>query len=95
MCVRVQVCASSLLQFAVMSAIIGTVANVASLAIGIGTNPITLAGLLPLFAIGLTYMRYKSFDPESYPIDAQHVSSFFFANRTRAEFFLWLDISRI
>ncbi|XP_031330245.1 glucose dehydrogenase [FAD, quinone] [Photinus pyralis] len=56
-----------------MAAIVGTIAHIAGLATSIGGNPLTLVGLLPVVAIGLTYMRYTSVDPESHPIDARYV----------------------
>lgn len=59
-----------------MSSIIASLAQVANFAVGIGGNPLAIAGLLPLFAIGLTYMRYSSFDPESHPADAKRVSNY-------------------
>lgn len=58
-----------------MSAIIATVAQMANVAIGLGGSPLAIAGLLPVFAIALTYMRYARIDPESHPINVRRVSS--------------------
>ncbi|KAF5272032.1 hypothetical protein FQR65_LT05013 [Abscondita terminalis] len=53
-------------QWSTMSGVIATVA-------GLAASPFTLAGILPIMAIGLTYMRYSSVDPESHPIDTKRV----------------------
>lgn len=60
-----------------MSALLAGVGQVVTFAVGIGGSPLTIVGLLPLFAIGLTYMRYSSIDPESHPIEVKRVSTFF------------------
>lgn len=39
------------------------------------SSPVTtILGIVPLFAMGLTYFRYNSVDPESHPLDVQNVS---------------------
>ncbi|CAH1163187.1 unnamed protein product [Phaedon cochleariae] len=53
-----------------MLAAIGQVAN---FAVGVAVNPLTFLGLVPVFAAGLTFMRYISFDPEAHPININHV----------------------
>lgn len=37
-------------------------------------SPITVLGLIPLLALGITYFRYQQFDPESYITDVNTVS---------------------
>lgn len=37
-------------------------------------SPITVLGLIPLLALGITYFRYQQFDPESYIADVNTVS---------------------
>lgn len=44
--------------------------SIATLAAG----PVTMLGLIPLLAIGMSYYRYQSVDPEGRPIDATKVS---------------------
>ncbi|KAF5286202.1 hypothetical protein FQA39_LY16372 [Lamprigera yunnana] len=56
-----------------MSGIIATITQVVSTAATIGGNPMTLASLVPIFAIALSYMRYSSVDPESHPTDAKQL----------------------
>ncbi|XP_018569543.1 glucose dehydrogenase [FAD, quinone] [Anoplophora glabripennis] len=53
-----------------MLAAIGQVAN---LAVGLTANPLTIIGLVPIFAAGLAYMRYLSVDPETHPTNVRHV----------------------
>lgn len=38
-------------------------------------SPITVLGLVPLLALGITYFRYQQFDPESYVSDINAVST--------------------
>lgn len=38
-------------------------------------SPITVLGLIPLLALGITYFRYQQFDPESYVTDINSVST--------------------
>lgn len=40
-------------------------------------SPITVLGLIPLLALGITYFRYQQFDPESYITDANTVSTLY------------------
>ena len=40
---------------------------------GLSQAPATLVTLLPLLAVGITYFRYQSVDPESPPVDAVNV----------------------
>lgn len=37
-------------------------------------SPITVLGLIPLLALGITYFRYQQYDPESYITDINTVS---------------------
>lgn len=37
-------------------------------------SPITVLGLIPLLALGITYFRYQQFDPESYITEVNAVS---------------------
>lgn len=39
-------------------------------------SPITVLGLIPLLALGITYFRYQQYDPESYITDINAVSTF-------------------
>lgn len=55
-----------------MLAALGQVAN---FAVGLGSSPLTVIGLVPIFAAGLAFMRYVSIDPESHPIDIRYVST--------------------
>lgn len=55
-----------------MLAAIGQVAN---FAVGLTANPLTIIGLVPIFAAGLAYMRYLSVDPEAHPTNIRHVST--------------------
>lgn len=48
--------------------------QVAHIAVGIGSNPLTIIGLVPIFAAGLAFMRYISVDPESHPVNVRYVS---------------------
>lgn len=48
--------------------------QVAHFAVGLGTSPLTLIGLVPIFAAGLAFMRYLSIDPESHPTNIRYVS---------------------
>lgn len=57
-----------------MATILATIASMASAA----TNPLTIAGLVPVFAAGLAFLRYISVDPESHPIDVRRVRIKFF-----------------
>lgn len=41
-------------------------------------SPITVLGLIPLLALGITYFRYQQFDPESYITDVNAVSMIMF-----------------
>ena len=38
-------------------------------------SPITVLGLIPLLALGITYFRYQQYDPESYVTDINNVSN--------------------
>jgi hypothetical protein len=40
---------------------------------GLVPQAISLMSLIPLLAVGLTYFRYQTADPESYPIDVPQV----------------------
>ncbi|XP_022916156.1 glucose dehydrogenase [FAD, quinone]-like [Onthophagus taurus] len=51
-----------------MSAVL---ASVAGAALNIGTNPLAIAGLVPIVAAGLTFLRYLRFDPEDHPVSVQ------------------------
>lgn len=42
---------------------------------GLSQAPATLMTLLPLLAVGITYFRYQSVDPESPPVDAVNVNT--------------------
>lgn len=48
--------------------------QVAHFAVGLGGNPLTIIGLVPIFAAGLAFMRYLSADPEEHPINVRYVS---------------------
>lgn len=37
-------------------------------------SPITVLGLIPLLALGITYFRYQQYDPESYITEVNAVS---------------------
>lgn len=50
--------------------------QVAHIAVGIGSNPLAVIGLVPIFAAGLAFMRYISVDPESHPVNVRYVSDF-------------------
>lgn len=50
--------------------------QVAHFAVGLGSSPLTIIGLVPIFAAGLAFMRYISVDPESHPINVRFVSNF-------------------
>lgn len=41
---------------------------------GLAQTPSLVASVLPLLAIGLTYYRYHSVDPESFPKEAYNVT---------------------
>ena len=45
-------------------------------------SPITVLGLIPLLALGITYFRYQQFDPESYITDVNTVSIFISIRKT-------------
>lgn len=34
--------------------------------VSLAPSPITVLGLIPLLALGITYFRYQQYDPESY-----------------------------
>ncbi|KAJ8917312.1 hypothetical protein NQ315_002330 [Exocentrus adspersus] len=53
-----------------MLAAIGQVAN---FAVGLTANPLTIIGLVPIFAAGLAFMRYISVDPEAHPVNVRYV----------------------
>ncbi|XP_072381732.1 glucose dehydrogenase [FAD, quinone]-like [Diabrotica undecimpunctata] len=55
-----------------MSAL-AAIGQIANLAIGVTTNPLALLGLVPVFAAGLTFMRYLSMDPEVHPRNTLNV----------------------
>lgn len=38
-------------------------------------TPMTIIGLVPIFAAGLTFLRYINYDPEAHPKDAPRVST--------------------
>lgn len=42
--------------------------------VSISTSPVTIIGLVPVFAAGLAFMRYLHFDPESHPVNVRNVS---------------------
>lgn len=48
--------------------------QVAHFAVGLGGNPLTIIGLVPIFAAGLAFMRYVSVDPETHPVNIRYVS---------------------
>lgn len=48
--------------------------QVAHFAVGLGTSPLTIIGLVPIFAAGLAFIRYLSVDPESHPTNIRYVS---------------------
>lgn len=48
--------------------------QVAHFAVGLGSSPLTVIGLVPIFAAGLAFMRYLSIDPESHPTSVRYVS---------------------
>lgn len=54
---------------------LAAIGQVAHYAVGLSTNPLTIIGLVPIFAAGLAFMRYVSVDPESHPINTRHVST--------------------
>ncbi|XP_045465776.1 glucose dehydrogenase [FAD, quinone] [Harmonia axyridis] len=41
--------------------------------VGLSTNPVTIIGLVPVFAASLAFMRYLHFDPESHPVNVRNV----------------------
>lgn len=53
---------------------LAAIGQVAHFAVGLGSSPLTVIGLVPIFAAGLAFMRYLSVDPESHPIDVRYVS---------------------
>ncbi|XP_057669065.1 glucose dehydrogenase [FAD, quinone] [Diorhabda carinulata] len=55
-----------------MSAL-AAIGQVANFAIGITTNPLTILGLVPVFAAGIAFMRYLSMDPEVHPTNTMHI----------------------
>ncbi|XP_018326630.1 glucose dehydrogenase [FAD, quinone] [Agrilus planipennis] len=58
-----------------MSGIWTAVGQVANFAIGLGGNPLAIAGLVPIFAMALTYLRYSAVDPENHPINVNTVNA--------------------
>ncbi|KAK9871985.1 hypothetical protein WA026_015230 [Henosepilachna vigintioctopunctata] len=50
----------------------GLVTAIGSL-VSLSTNPLAIAGLVPMFAAGLAFMRYMHFDPENHPINTRHL----------------------
>lgn len=54
---------------------LAAIGQVAHFAVGLGSNPLTIIGLVPIFAAGLAFMRYVSVDPESHPTSIRYVSS--------------------
>ncbi|KAJ8958490.1 hypothetical protein NQ318_002284 [Aromia moschata] len=51
---------------------LAAIGQAASLAVGVTANPLTLIGLVPVFAAGLAFMRYYSMDPEAHPVNVRH-----------------------
>lgn len=45
------------------------------LAFNAGSNPVAIAGLVPLVAAGLTFIRYWNYDPETHPTNVETVSA--------------------
>lgn len=43
---------------------------------GLAPSPLTVLGILPLLALGITYFRYQQYDPESYVTDVGTVSTY-------------------
>lgn len=41
--------------------------------VSLAPSPITVLGLIPLLALGITYFRYQQYDPESYVSDIHAV----------------------
>ena len=53
---------------------LATIGQVAHFAVGLTGNPLTIIGLVPIFAAGLAFLRYVAVDPESHPVNVRHVS---------------------
>ncbi|GJQ78191.1 hypothetical protein Trydic_g2521 [Trypoxylus dichotomus] len=47
--------------------------NFVGVAFNVGTNPVAVAGLVPLVAAGLTFLRYWNYDPETHPVNVDKV----------------------
>lgn len=53
----------------------------------IATSPFAILSLVPIFAIGLTFVRYQNYDPEAHVRDIGIVSTTFFS--TNVKFDVW------
>lgn len=69
--------------------------QVAHFAVGLGSSPLTVIGLVPIFAAGLAFMRYISVDPESHVTNIRYVSTFETLNRFCVKLLLFLGKTRV
>lgn len=56
-----------------MATIVGAFSSIVNVASGVVGNPLALAGIVPLIAVGMTVFRYTAVDPETHPNNVQYV----------------------